>query len=328
MTDEHPPTAHEFEDGEPYVAPRLRRERGKRKRTKRNRAFWLVLGGVALVALVAAVVVPAMRARSVAAQQLDQANVLLRQADGTADVVDRTVSAQLSAQAAPNVPNVAAEILVARRELAQASKLAKDAEPNLTQDQQNRAQLVQAAANARLAMIDSAPEILIASVKAVQAKSLGDRAWHLTAIASDAEVVAARNYSVQVASKVESAAVSMTTIKRQFEDARDLYSQAASAFPDAGFERYTAYVDLRSSEAAQLEAAALRWLSGDKVAGAIAYARYRTESSQAARAAASLPAAPGNATGVAFRRVAGVAADRYARAKKQALQADKALNGP
>ena len=317
----------EYPEG--YAATRAASRASRRaalelQRRRRARLLLLPVGVLAL-ALFLAVFWPVMQGRLNAAKQVDQADALLKQADGTVADIDKIVTAQLAPDAAPGVPSVAAQILVARRELSQASALVSAAMPHLTDAEQRRAALMQTSATARLTMIDRAPVILATSTKAVKAKTLGDQAWHLTTLARDAEVAAARNYNRQSASAVESAAVSVTTIKGRLADARTLYSQAASAFPDAGFDRYVAYVDLKRSETAQLQEAAREWLAGSRPVAALAFKGYRAAATKSAAAAKSLPPAPGNATGDAFRRLAGAASDAYAKAKQQALAADRAL---
>ena len=290
--------------------------------------LWLGLGGLIVLVLFLLVFWPVMQGRLNAGKQVDQAIALLRQAEGTTASVDKTVALQLSPDALPSAPNVAAEILVARRDLGQASRLLDDAMPHLTEEEQHRAALAKAAVQARLATIDNAPAILIASVKAVQAKTLGDRAWKLTLRASANEIEAAHAYELQTASAVETASVAIATIQGELGDARQLYSQAASAFPDAGFERYMSYVDARRSEVALLSQASMLWLGDSRAQAKKTFARYESSLAVSAAALALLPYAPGTATGTAFRKIAGSHADAYAKAKKQADEADKALETP
>jgi hypothetical protein len=307
------------------AANRASRRVARELQRKRRVRLMLLPVGVLALALFLAAFWPVMQGRLNAAKQVDQADALLKQANGTVADIDKIVTAQLSPEAAPGVPSVAAQILVARRELDQASALVTAAMPHLTDAEQRRAALMQTSAKARLTMIDRAPVILATSAKAVRAKTLGDQAWRLTTLARDGEVVAARNYKRQSASAVESAAVSVTTIKGRLADARTLYSQAASAFPEAGFDRYVAYVDLKRSETAQLQEAARLWLAGSRPAAAFAYTGYRAAADRSVTAGKALPPAPGNATGDAFRRLAGAACDAYAKAKQQAVAADRAL---
>jgi hypothetical protein len=140
-------------------------------------------------------------------------------------------------------------------------------------------------------------------------------------------VQAVRAYESNVAAKVEGASVAMGTAILQLAEARRLYSQAASAFPDAGFERYVSYVDLRNDRAKLMQSAARRWLAGESDAGRVAYALYGRAGPKASAALAALPPAPGNATGAGFRKLVGAAADTYERERKRANEADKSLGG-
>jgi hypothetical protein len=303
--------------------------RGQQLQRRERRIWrWLILGGAIAFAAFLVGFLPVMQARLNAAKQLDQAVALLDQAAGTIATVDKTVTVQLSAEAVPTVPGVAAEILVARRELTEARRLLDDAMPHLTDDEQHRDELAQVAISARLTMIKNAPSILVASTKAVRAKALGDRGWQLTSRANAEQVSATRSYRLQTASAVETAAVAVSVIQGELGDASDLYSQAASAFPDAGFQSYIAYVGLRMADAAQLRGAATAWLGGDTSLARVVYSRYRALAAKSAVAAKQLPYAPGTATGKAFRVIAGSAADAYTKARQQAIDAEMALRSP
>jgi hypothetical protein len=295
-----------------------------------ERRMWrlLILGGVVALAAFLVGFWPVMQARLDAAGQLDQAVALLDQAAGTIAAIDKAVTTQLSADAAPSAPSIAAEILVARRELNQANDLVDDAIPHLTDDERHRAELARAAINARLVMIKNAPSILAASTKAVRAKALGDRGWRLTVRANVAQGSASRSYQLQTASAVETASAAMSVIRAELGDASNLYSQAASEFPVAGFQSYVAYAGMRAVDAAQLQQAATAWLGGDASLARVVHSRYRTLSAKSAAAAKRLPYAPGTATGKAFRAAAGSAADAYAKAKRQALDSEMALKSP
>jgi hypothetical protein len=125
---------------------------------------------------------------------------------------------------------------------------------------------------------------------------------------------------------VESASVSLQRVKGQLTTARALYSQAAAAFPGAGFEQYAAYIDLRVLGVKQLASASSKWLKGNSAGAAADHVSYGLTVANASAALAKLPPAPA-APGQAFRKVAGPATDAYTKAKKQALDADKALSG-
>jgi hypothetical protein len=283
-------------------------------------------GAITLVFLLL-VLWPWVQGRLQASEKLRQAEAMLVPAKQTVVRIDNTVNTQLSAEAEAGVPSVAAEILVARRELTTTIKLIDEAMPRLTKAEKGRAEAMRAAASARLAMIKAAPSILITSTKAVQAKQLADRAWRLTKDAARREDQAVGAYESNVAAKVQGASVTMGTVILQLAEARGLYSQAASAFPDAGFERYVAYVDLRTDRAKLMQSAARRWLAGDPDAGRVAHALYRHDAQKVNAALAALPSAPGKATGAGFRKLAGAAADTYERERKRANEADKSFSG-
>jgi len=311
----------------PRERRRLRQEQIRRR--KRERLVWIGMVAAGLLVLSAFLYFfwPVMAGRLDAVKKVDQAQALLDRAKPTVSSIDKLVTAQLSASASPGVPDSAPQILVARRDLKQALALVDEAMPHLTEDEQRHATDVRTATKARLDMLDRAPAILVASVKAVKAKALVDQASQEASAATIAETAASKNYSLGTASAVESASVSLQRIKGQFGDARQLYVQAAAAFPGGGLERFSAYIDARLQAVKLFSAATSAWLAGNRPTAAAQFAAYSRQFAKAATSIANQPSALA-APGQAFRKVAGSAADAYNKAKKQASDADKALSAP
>lgn len=288
----------------------------------------LALLAVAVLAtLILAAMQPNVRLRLDSARKLDTATAAVGRAAGTLEAVDRIVMEQLSPDAAPSVSDIRVERLVIRTEAQQATKLVDEAMPGLTEEQRRQAATVRSAAAAELAMINAAPTILAASTKAVRAKTFGDQAWRQVRLASRTETAAARDFEKHKAVNAESAFVSAGVEKKRLGEARKLYSRAASAFPDAGFGRYVSYVNAKSKGAVLLGDAASQWLDGNRWSARETFQRYRKSAKKSSAMLAALPAAPGNATGTAFRRVAGSSTDAYLKARKQ-LRGGGMLSGP
>jgi len=315
------------DDLTPRERRRLRQEQIRRR--KRERLVWIGMVAAGLLVLSAFLYFfwPVMAGRLDAVKKIDQAQALLERAKPTVNSIDKLVTAQLSPSAAPGVPDSAPQILIARRDLKQALALVDEAMPHLTEEEQRHATDVRAATKARLDMLDHAPAILVASVKAVKAKTLVDRAAQEASAAAIAETAASKNYSLGTASAVESASVSLQRVKGQLADARLLYAQAAAAFPGGGLERFSAYIDARTQAVKLFSGAASAWLAGNRPTAAAQFAAYGRQLAKAAASIANQPSAPA-APGQAFRKVAGPAADAYNKAKKQASDADKALSAP
>jgi hypothetical protein len=320
-----PDAPTEPDDG---LTPKERRERRLRLRRQqhRERTIWtgMVVAGLIVMSGLMYLFWPIMAGRLDAAAQMDQAQALVVRTESSIDAIDKVVVVQLSPRATAGFPDVAPQVLVARRDLKQAVALLDDAMPRLTDDEQKRAKLIRAAAKSRLDMAERAPAILATSAKAVKAKAFADQAWKTTQSASAAETAAVSLYRTGKASSVASASASLQRIKGQLGDARSLYSQAASAFPGAGFEHYAASASQRSQAVKLLTEAASTWLSGDAAGASADYAAYQKAAATASATAAKLPAAP-SVPGRAFRKAAGPAVEAYAKAKQQMIEADKAL---
>ena len=320
MSDDEETTQDEDLEGPPddWMTPELRER-------ERRMWRWLILGGVALVVLFVFAFWPVMAGRLNAAKQLDEAQALLGQAENSVDAVDKAVTIQLSPDAASSLADYSPQILVARRELKQAVALVGDAMPHLTEDEQSCGQLISTAANARLAMLARAPGILATSVKAVKAKALADQGWQQLGQASAEETMAVESYGQKTASAVESASVDAQRALESVNGARTPFSQAATEFSQAGFDRYVAYTKTRATALRSLLAAAKAWLAGDTGSAATAYRAYALSVAKARAAEAALPYAPGAATSRAFRTLVGGSVAAYSKARTEALNADKAL---
>jgi hypothetical protein len=295
---------------------------------ERRMWIWLSVAGVAVLAVILAAGWPLMRGRFNAVDQVNRANELLVQADNSIASVDRVVTVQLSPDAAAGAPDVTVELLVSQRELAQANALVQEASPHLSVDELTKANQLHAAIQARLTMVDRAPTILSASAKAVRAMQLVNQAAPLRARASRLETAAAAGYRSQTASAVESASVSVVTISAELGQVESLYSQAASAFPEAGLDGYVTATAARAKAVNALGQAARQWLADAKADAQVSWKSYQALASAAASASARLPADPGVAVGKGFRRAAGGAADAYKAAKAQAIAAESTLRTP
>ena len=311
----------------PRERRQLRQEQARRR--ERDRFVWIgmIAAGIALLVGFLYLFWPVMAGRLDAVKRVDQAQALLERAKPNVASIDKLVATQLSASAAPGVPDTAPQILVARRDLKEALALIGQAMPHLTEEEQAHAASIGAATQARLDMLAHAPAILVASVKAVKAKALVDSASKEASAATIAETIARRSYALATASAVESATVALARIKGQMGVARQLYAQAAAAFPGAGLERFTAYIDTRVQAEKLFSAATSAWLAGDKPGASAEFEAYNTQFAKAAALIAGPPAALA-APGQAFRKVAGSATDLYNKAKTQAIAADKALSIP
>jgi hypothetical protein len=294
----------------------------------RERRIWFALiAGGALVLLVFLLAFwPVMKGRLNAAKQLDDATALLKQARGSVSDVDRLVAAQLSAQPSATAPDVSPQILVARRELMQIDTLIDDAMPHLTEDEQRRAVLLREAADARLGMLAAAPALLKLSAKSARALAPANAAWRESQLADQTEASANAQYAKQTALSVRMSSDSYGQASTQVKTANSLYSQAASAFPEAGYNRYVDQGNLRIVALKSATASAASWVSGNKAIAATQHAQYVSQSAKAQAAAKALPSPPGRAAGDAFERLAGASRQAYEAARAKVVAADEALS--
>jgi hypothetical protein len=295
---------------------------------RRARRVWLMLwigGGIVLILFLLAFW-PVMRGRLDAAKQLDEAQALLKQARGSVSDVDRVVAQQLSADPSVATPDVSPQVLVARRELTQIDALVDDAMPHLTEDEQRRATLVRDAADARLAMLESAPTMLKTSARSATSLEPANAAWQEAQLANHSEASANAQYGKQTALGVRTSADLYARAAAQLKSGNSLYSQAASAFPEAGYIRYADQGNLRINALRLATASTASWLAGNRALAKAQHAQYVAQSAKAEAAAKALPAPPGRAGGDAFEQIAGRSRQAYEAARAKAVAADEALS--
>jgi hypothetical protein len=220
---------------------------------------------------------------------------------------------------------VAPQIEVARKQLSQAATLATADIDRLTDDEQEQARLVETASKARLEMLDSAPAVLSATQKAATAAGLADQAWARTLAADRLAKQSVADYNKLKKADVKNASAANDSAKAGFVAARDLFSQAASAFPEAELSVFVTYVDERIALVAISKKADAAWLSGNVSQANRLIASYNKRDTAVAERAKQLPVSPASAVAEAYKALADAPSSAYYKARQKAAEADDAL---
>ncbi len=294
---------------------------------RRDRRIWttLIVLGIVVTAGVMALGWGLIEGRLAAAKQLDEAIALLKDTDSTLAAVDEIVHSPVGAEAAGRAVAVVPRIDSAQEKLTRVIELANSGTEKLTDDEQEQAVLVGAAAKARIDTLESSRDILAAAKGAAAAHALATQGWTKTLAADQLAKQAVADYNKLTKASVSSALETNKTAAAGFAEARDLFSEAATAFPDADLAVFVDYADSRIALVSLSSSANKAWLAGNPARANDLIARYNTLDAKAVAAAKELPPSPSNAVENAYRALATATTSAYFKAREKADEADEAL---
>lgn len=259
------------------------------------------------------------------ARKLDRAQQLVKAADTVVIDVDDVVRGQLGPDLAAKATAVNAQVPEARRSLEEAIRLIDAAYGGVTENEQEAANLLRAAAEARLAMLEPASPILVANAKAGQAIEPAKAGWVLVLQAEKLADEAVVEYNRLTKEGVTKASELSTQAADALRNARAYMSEAATAFPEADFQRYLTFIDGKIALLQLSAKSNAAWLAG-KPAEANSYIKqYNTQEQGVIAIAKTLPTTPSEAVAEAYDREVTEASKTYFEARKAATKADAAL---
>ena len=283
---------------------------------------------VVIVVLAAAVLLAtsAISARFEGARKLDRALTLTERADGVVLDIDEVVRSQVSAAIAQRAEELKKQLTPARNDLEESQALIAAAMDAVTEDEQEHANLLRASALARVAMLEPAATILDANVKAGLALAPSTDGWAALLSGEDLADQAVREYNKLKKSNAGRFNQLVAQSTASFRRAGQYFSEAASAFPEAGANRYKDFADDEIAALALLKQSGAAALKGDVEGSNGLLKRYEAKEAVIQDLAASLPPTPSKAVADAYQKLAGEATKRYEAARKLATEADARLD--
>lgn len=322
MTEPLRPATEGSATAEPSARPR-RAGRG----SGRRRALLIGAAAVAAIVLliIGVVMYQAITQRQAAAGRLADAIELIEQADAVVVQIDGVVREEVTPELASRARGASERVGEAREQLEEAVRLIETARPDLNDDEREQAELLENTANARLGMLEHAPAILEFNAKAAEALPLAEQAWDLTLSADKLSDQAVASYNKLTKAGVQQSSKLNRQAASQLASAAVLFGQAGTAFPEAGLDRYSAYVSsrVRLNKLSQDSDAA--WLKGDLAKANSLIATYNAEDKRAVSLAKALPPSPRQAIASAYESASKDATERYYDARESATKADERL---
>lgn len=309
-------------------APELTSEQAAALR-RHERRIWIgvAIGCVVALGLFAWLGSFMVSKRMEAARGVDRAASLIQKADATVLAIDEVVRSEVSADIAEKAKSLSSKLGATKGQLDDAVAQIDAAMPRLTDDEQKRARLLRDAAKARLEMLAVAGDILDANVKAGTALPKAGDAWQRTIAGDEYSDAAVKSYNLLTKDGVTKSASQNVLAETEFRAAKDLMSQAASAFPEADFSAYVGYIDQRLAAVAISKQSDAAWLAGDAAKANALIASYNAADAKAVELAKGLASSPTVVVADAYKALADAKTTEYYTARQKATDADAAIKG-
>ncbi len=257
-----------------------------------------------------------------ASRQLDEAISLVERADEAVVRIDEVVGSEITTSSAEQAEQAQAALGEAQGMLTEAATLCGGALVDLSADQKPKAEALRDAAQARLRMLEHAPTVLDATRKASSALPLATSAWERTIEADRTSKRAVAAYNRLTKAGVLKSRDLNNGVTAELARAREEMESAEKAFPEAPFEQYLAYIDVRIELNEISKASDAAWLKGDVEGANAKIAAYNEKDERAVKQAKTLPDSPAKAVAEAYAAMADAATKAYYAARDEATEAD------
>lgn len=313
----------------------FKRRSRKARRLAEGRTGWTpariaMVAGAAVVALAVLGVVGVAGFRLLGTQfgagkQLDAAAALIEEADAIVVQVDAVVRSDVTTGLAETALGAADRVPQAQWQLKDALEITEKAKQTGGARSRERATLMTSAAQARLDMMEQAPVILRLNAQASEALPLAREGWELVLVAAKTSDDAVAAYNKLNKAGVKRSSKLNKRAEKELADARAKFVEAETAFPDADFEAYLAYIDTRIEMNQLSQQSDAAWLKKDTAKANEIIGRYNALDATGVSQAQALPTSPELAIAKAYERAAQASTNEYYNARDAATAADEAL---
>lgn len=260
-----------------------------------------------------------------AIEQLEEATALVRGADEVVLALDAIVQAEVASVTTTQVAEVTDAVPGAADGLEQAIERIDACVEDLPESEIAYTRALRDAASSRLDMLAQADPILEANGKAAAALRSATDAWALVLEADELSRKAVAEYNKLTSESVTRSTELTKQSTAKTTEAKELFSQAATAFPEADFAPYLTYVDKKLAALALSKQADELFLGGKPAEANALGDKFNAAERELAALAAKLPASPAVPIAEAYESLAGKATKLYFQARAQATEADARL---
>jgi len=174
-------------------------------------------------------------------------------------------------------------------------------------------------------MLEHAEPILDANRKAASALGPATRGWELILEANDLSRSAVEEYNKLTRESVTRSAELTRESNDKVTQASDLFSQAATGFPEADLSMYVEYAEQKAAALAISMQADEAFLANRPAEANTLGDRFNEAEKELAEKARELPDSPAEPIAAAYEDLAGTATESYFQARARATEADARL---
>lgn len=328
--DEVAPGSPEAGDEAPDAA--ARRSRGARgdrrpKESQRGKTFTRVVIAVAVFIAFGALAaygfrwVSANERVSDARNEVESAARLLDVAEEDLLVVDEAVQADVSSEIATQAAEATVLASEVATKLADAITMIERGVPDLPEADRPLAQALLDSATARATMMEEAPAILGAGVKAAHAITLADRALDELKAAETLSAQASAEFNKHTQASVRASSDASVKAEQRLGVARSLLASATVEFPGADYAEFTAYIDAKIALVGMSKEIDQLWLAGKIEESNAKLTAYNARDTEVVAMAKALPGSIRDPIADAYKLETEDAVSRYFTAREKARAA-------
>ncbi len=295
---------------------------------RKSRKAWMVIALVLVAILVGvggAYGYQQAQTRRTARDKVEQATTLVENADTVVLDVDEVVRAEITSEVGDQALELQDRVPDALENLQKASGLIDDALADLPQEDIARARALQISADTRAEMLAAVDPILEANIKAAASLQPSLDGWEAVLAGEQLADQAVAEYNKLTNDAVKKSQTLTADAEKKYGEAEQLFSEAATGFPEADFGVYFTYVDGKQALLVISKQADEAFLKGDKVKANELGDQYNTKDKELVEQAKKLPDTPTEVVANAYEELAGKSTDAYFDARDKATEADKVL---
>jgi len=256
-----------------------------------------------------------------AESELARASAILENAEPDLLIVDAAVQVQIEAVE----PTQTAEAIdlagtVGAKAL-QAVEVIDEVRGSLPEQKRPLADALRESAEARVEMMEIAPEILEADARAATAIPYADQAVVEIKAAEDLSAQAVAEFNKHTAASVKASDDLSIQAEGKLQAAQSLLASATASFPGADFSAFSGYVEAKVSLIALAKEIDALWLAGDIAGSNTKLEAYNARDAEIVAMAQSLPASVRDPIANAYNALTTEPSKRYNEARERARSA-------
>ena len=258
--------------------------------------------------------------------ELARAAALLEEAEEDLLLVDDAVQVEIGATVASSTVEAVDLATSVRDDAQEASEIIDEVLDILPEDRVAYAEALKDSADARVEMMDLAPEILEADIRAATAIQYADQAVAEIKASEDLSAQAVAEFNKHTADGVRASDALSVQAEGKLQAAQSLIASATASFPGADFSAFTGYVEAKISLIALAKEIDAVWLAGDIAGSNAKLDTYNQRDAEVVAMAQALPASVRDPIANAYNAETADVSKRYFDARERARAAGERVS--